>query len=106
MRFKSILILLFLASCNAFWEPMPKGWNWGLKPRPTTGVRGFPSGDTEYGKGFKDGCIAAWDAVTKGLTGDLKAKFDYKRFTKSPDYGTGWGDGIEHCTYITDWNVL
>ncbi|MBU6141341.1 MAG: hypothetical protein KGP29_07325, partial [Proteobacteria bacterium] len=72
----------------------------------TTGIRGFPDTDTNYGKGFQDGCVAAWDAVTKGLTADLKPKFDYKRYVKSPDYNLGWGDGIEHCTYINDWNVF
>ena len=101
----SILILLLLTSCNALWEPMPKSWNWGMKPRPTTGIRGFPPADTDYGKGFQDGCVAAWDAVSKGLTGDLKPRFDYKRYTKNADYGNGWGDAIEHCTYIYDWNV-
>lgn len=106
MRLVFLAFILLLTSCGAFWEPMPKGWNWGLKPRPTTGMRNFPSADTEYGKGFKDGCASAWDVVTRGLTSDLKAKFDYKRSLKSSDYGNGWWDGMEQCTYIIDWDVL
>jgi len=85
---------------------MPNSWNWGIKPRPTTGMRNFPSADTEYGKGFKDGCASAWDAVARGLLSDLKAKFDYKRLQKSSDYGTGWWDGYEQCTYIIDWEII
>lgn len=84
---------------------MPKSWKWGLKPHPISGVRNLPSPDTDYGKGFQDGCISAWDAVSKGLTSDLKAKFDYKRYVKNGDYGNGWGDGIEYCTHIYDWDV-
>ncbi len=84
---------------------MPKGWQWGFKPRPLTGVRNFPPADTEYGKGFRDGCTSAWDAVSKGLLSDLTGKYDYKRMLKSPDYNTGWWDGYEQCTYILDQNV-
>jgi hypothetical protein len=32
--------------------------------------------------------------------------YDYYRSKKSPDYGTGWFDGLEQCTYIVDWDVL
>ena len=85
---------------------MPKSWNWGLKPRPLTGVKNFPPADTEYGKGFRDGCMSAWDAVSKGLSSDLKAKFDFKRMQKSEDYGTGWWDGWEQCTYVLDHDVV
>jgi hypothetical protein len=106
MRLTPLILILFLTSCTAFIEPMPKSWNWGLKPRPANGVRGFPSVDTDYGKGFRDGCTSAWDAVTKGLPSDLKPKFDYKRYSKSSDYSTGWGDGFEHCTTINDWDVF
>lgn len=86
---------------------MPKTWNWGIKPRPISGTRNFPDIDTEYGKGFKDGCGGAFDAVTKGLLSDIHGrKFDYKRMQKSPDYNRGWFDGVEQCTYIFDWNVV
>jgi len=84
---------------------MPKSWNWGLKPRSTTGMRNFPSAETEYGKGFRDGCSSAWDAVTIGLTSDLQSRYDYKRMLNSPDYNTGWWDGYEQCTYVVDWDV-
>ncbi len=109
LRFSQVLtlfsLLFFATSCQLFFEPMPKSWQWGMKPRPTTGMRNFPPADTEYGKGFRDGCTSAWDVVTTGLTSDLQAKFDYKRMLNSSDYNTGWFDGYEQCTYIVDWNV-
>jgi len=106
-RFFLLIILLFSSSCSLFVEPMPKSWNWGAKPRPLTGVKNFPSTDTEYGKGFKDGCESAFDAVSKGLLSDFNdKKYDYKRMLKSSDYHTGWFDGIEQCTYILDWDVV
>lgn len=107
VRYLSLISIFFLASCTAVFEPMPKGWNWSIfKPRPGTGMRGFPSADTEYGKGFKDGCTSAWDAVTRGMTSDLGSKFDYKRSLKGADYGNGWWDGFEQCTYIVDHDVV
>lgn len=102
-----LTLALSLSSCSLFVEPMPKSWKWGLKPRPLTGVKNFPSTDTEYGKGFKDGCGTAWDAVAKGLLSDInEKKYDYKRMLKGPDYNNGWWDGFEQCTYILDWDVV
>jgi len=98
-----ITLLFFTIAC----ESMPKSWNWGLAPRPLNGVKNFPPTDSEYGKGFKDGCGAAFDAVSKGLLSDIHGKrFDFKRMQKSPDYNKGWFDGMEQCTYITDWDVV
>jgi hypothetical protein len=85
---------------------MPKSWNWGTKPRPLTGVKNFPPADSEYGKGFKDGCSSAFDATTRGLTSELKPVYNFKRMQKSPDYDRGWWDGYEQCTYIVDWEVI
>jgi len=98
-------LILCLTSCGLFFEKMPKGWQWGFKPRPLTGVRNFPPANTEYGKGFRDGCTSAWDAVSKGLLSDIEGKYDYKRMIKSSDYNTGWWDGFEQCTYVLDQNV-
>ena len=113
MRFfiKKIILISCLATslmaCELFIQPMPKSWNWGMTPRPLTGVRGFPPADTAYGQGFKDGCGSAWDAIAKGLLGDYnKANIDSKRLVNDNDYTTGWEDGIEHCTYILDWETL
>ncbi len=107
LRKISILTLfLFLTSCGIFVDSMPKSWNWGIRPRPLTGVRGFPEADTDYGKGFKDGCGAAWDAVSKGLLSDFAGeRYDFKLNSKSADYDNGWWDGMEQCTYILDWDV-
>lgn len=87
---------------------MPKSWNWGVfQPRPLIGINNFPETDTLYGQGFKDGCLVAFNAITKGLPSDmLESKYDYKRMKKSPDYDTGWWDGFEQCTYIYDWDVV
>ncbi len=105
-KFFLLLIITSLSSCSLFVEPMPSSWNWGAKPRPLTGIKNFPSTESEYGKGFKDGCGAGWEAVTKGLLGDINDKrFDYKRHIKSPDYNNGWWDGYEQCTYVVDWEI-
>lgn len=105
--FKICIIFIFLTSCTAIWDPAPKGWDFGIRPRPAIGIRNFPSTDTEYGVGFKDGCIVAWNAITKGIIGDiLKSKYNYDRMKKSADYNTGWWDGFEQCTYINDWDVV
>jgi hypothetical protein len=106
-NFFLIIIILSSSSCRIFIEPMPKTWNWGFKPRPLTGVRGFPEADTLYGKGFKDGCEMAFDAVAKGLMTEVNdAKYDYKLMKQGGDYDDGWWDGMEQCVNITDWNVL
>lgn len=106
-KFSSLAFIMILGSCSLLAQPMPKSWHWGLKPRPLTGVKGFPETDTEYGKGFKDGCSTAWDAVSKGLLADINDKrYDFKRMQKSSDYNTGWWDAYEQCTYIMDWDVV
>ena len=102
-----LAMLLLTCSCGGIiYESMPESWNWGLKPRPLRGVASLPEIDTIYGKGFKDGCLTGWEAVSRGLLGDLQATYDFKRAQKSPDYDTGWWDGMEHCTYLIDWDVL
>lgn len=100
-------LLVSTTSCSLFIEPMPGSWNSGFSPRPLTGVKNFPSTDSEYGKGFKDGCHSAWDVISKGLLSDInQKKYDFKRMQKSPDYSTGWYDGFEQCTYILDHEVV
>lgn len=95
-----------LCSCQLFVEPLPKSWHWGATPRPLTGVRGFPSADTDYGKGFKDGCGAAWDTVSKGFLSEINNRgVNPKKLGVSSDYNIGWFDGFEQCTYILDWSI-
>ena len=111
INFKKILALIvlitFVSSCGIFAESMPASWRNGIRPRPLSGVKNFPPTDSEYGKGFKDGCHSAWDTVSKGLLSDInQRKYDYKRMQKSPDYNTGWWDGYEQCTYSLDWDVV
>ena len=106
IRFLFLLsIILITSGCNFIIDSSPKGWSSIV--RPITGIRNFPSTDTEYGKGFKQGCEVGYYATSKGLLGDFaKRKFDFKRMSKSPDYNSGWWDGFEQCTYITDWDVV
>ncbi len=97
--------LLLMTSCGLLFESTPKGW--GMSPHPLTGVKNFPSTDSEYGKGFKDGCHSGWNVIAKGFVTDVsKSKFDYKRMQKGADYGVGWWDGYEQCTYILDHDVV
>lgn len=101
-----VSITALTTGCGLFIEKAPKGWP-RIEPRPLTGIRGFPGLDTDYGLGFRAGCGAAWDAVTKGLTSDISPKkMDPVKLVSSPDYSTGWSDGFEQCTYIVDWNVV
>ncbi len=103
--FICVLAFVFISGCELFAEPMPKSWKWGMKPRPLTGVKNFPSPETDYGKGFQDGCIAAWDTVASGALSDLTPTIDAHKFGTSSDYSTGWYEGLEQCTYILDWDV-
>ena len=107
---KIIIIISFALStlsCRGIiYEKSPKGWP-AFESRPFTGVRGFPSTDSDYGRAFRDGCGTAWDAVTKGLTSDISPKaVDSEIASKSADYQMGWFDGFEQCTYIVDWDVV
>ncbi len=107
--YKLITAMCFIGAvtaCDMTAQHMPKTWNWGARPRPLTGVANFPSADTDYGKGFKDGCSAGWDAVSKGLLSEFTGKeIDPSKLGTSSDYSTGWFDGLEQCTYILDWDV-
>jgi hypothetical protein len=106
---KKILIIFMIISINAcglIVQPMPKSWDWGLKPRPLTGVRGFPETDTDYGKGFKAGCENAWQASSKGWTDVLPQTINPTLMSSNPDWAQGWWDAYEHCTYIMDWDVV
>lgn len=97
-----IITLLLTTSCSM----LPKGWKWGLKPRPIFGVKNFPDTNSYYGKGFKDGCGSAWSAVAKGILSDVNGrKYNFKALKESSDYNTGWWEGFEQCTYMLDWDV-
>lgn len=105
MKSKNICLILTLISLNSCYESLPKSWDWGLKARPLTGVRGFPEADTDYGRGFKNGCENAWSVSTKGLKDLSKPHINPILMSNNPDYGTGWWDGYEQCVYIVDWDV-
>lgn len=102
-KFFILIIICFISSCQS----MPESWNWGAKPRPLSGVKGFPPADTLYGKGFKDGCSIGWDSVGKGLISDFHdATYNYKLMKQGSDYDDGWWDGFEQCVYIMNWDIL
>ena len=109
-KYKKFIIITSITAltsgCGAFFERAPSGWPL-IEPRPATGVRGFPSTATDYGKGFRAGCGAAFDAVTKGLPSEVTpAEIDPKQLANNPDYSRGWWDGMEQCVYIVDWDVV
>lgn len=106
LRIFLIITTFFTSSCFLIFDPTPSSWDWGVKPRPMTGMRNFPDANTQYGRGFKDGCQAGLDSVGTGLVGDLNSKYDYKRSQKEADYDSGWWDGFEQCVYITDWDIF
>jgi hypothetical protein len=101
-----VFISLLTISCSVIVEPMPKSWDWGLKPRPLTGVKNFPESNTDYGHGFKDGCEGIWTVVGKGGVDLVKPKLNPVLMSKNPDYANGWYDGMEQCVYIIDHDVL
>lgn len=102
-----VILLFILSSCFVIREPFPESWGWDYLPLPLTGARNFPEADTEYGKGFRDGCGSSLDVISRGLSSDINGKrYDFKRMNKSPDYNVGWWDGYEHCTYIMDWDII
>ena len=84
---------------------MPKSWNWGAQPRPLTGVKNFPPADTEYGKGFRDGCSNAMKSSNKGAPSFFGAQIDFAMLKKYQDYNQGMVDGADHCTNMVDWEV-
>lgn len=102
VKFWLLIALLFFISC----EKMNSTWNWGVRPRPLTGVRGFPDATSDYGRGFKAGCETGFGAVTKGALAEIKTRFDAVQMSRNNDYANGWWDGFEQCTYINDWDVL
>lgn len=103
---KKILVLLIFITIVAC-DSTPKDWNWGLRPRPFKGFRGFPSAKTDYGAGFKQGCEIGLNSVTKGiLSSYVGNEFDPNRVARNEDFRTGWWDGYEQCVYIVDWDVV
>ncbi len=103
---RNLFLILSLISLNSCYESLPKSWDWGLKARPLTGVRGFPETNTDYGKGFKSGCETGFESSSKGLKDLHKPKLNSNLMSTNQDYSTGWWDGFEQCTYIMDWDVL
>ncbi len=103
---KKIAIILILVFFNSCYQSMPESWDWGMKARPLTGVKNFPPADTDYGRGFKDGCQSSFVTVGKGAIDLMEPRVNPTLMTKNPDYSNGWFDGMEQCVYILDWDVL
>ena len=94
-----LLISTFLISCDT----VPDDWNWGIRPRPAVGSTGLPSTESDYGKGFKNGCEFAWNQHGRGMLEHLSVTIDYDSISnRHPDYMDGWWDAQEQCTYILD----
>ena len=106
-KISSYLLLtlsIFCYSCVPF-SSMPKDWNWGLRPRLTSGTQYFPSASTPYGKGFRDGCSNAMKASNKGAPAFFGTQIDFAMSKKYQDYNQGIVDGSDHCTNMVDWEV-
>ena len=99
-----LILSIFCYSCVPF-SSMPKDWNWGLRPRLISGTQYFPSANTPYGKGFRDGCSNAMKATNKGAPAFFGAQIDFDMLKKSKDYSSGIVDGSDHCTNMVDWIV-
>jgi hypothetical protein len=95
-----LFLLIITSSCS-----LPKDWNWGIRPRPVGNFSSLPSTDTIYGQGFREGCMAGWRAVSKGLLGDVKVKFDAQMMMNNKDYSGGWTDGYNYCVDTLDHDV-
>ena len=105
MDVKKILLLILLSASLSSCNPPPRNWNWDIKPRPLGGLKGVPSADTDYGKGFRDGCSAGLKTTSKGLLGDIKVHFDPEMISKNTDYSVGWSDAYQYCVDVMDWEL-
>ena len=109
-KFRIIVIalsLLGLSSCLVQESiAMPKSWDWPWwKARPYM-ARGLPDGDTDYHRGFRDGCKGLWGVVAQGPLRNLTPQYDGWKMTSSSLYASGMYDGEEHCAYIYDWDII
>lgn len=107
---KIITIFYCLFSLNACLVSeslsMPDSWNWPwYKPRPYM-ARGLPDGDTDYHRGFRDGCKGLLGVVAQGPLRGVDVPYDGWKLTSSKLYASGVYDGEEHCAYIYDWDVI
>ena len=99
-----ISAISLLSSCVTEAWTMPKSWNWGNLPRPYM-ARGLPDDDSDYSKGFRDGCKSVLSMVAEGMVRNVKDEYDGWLLTRNRVYATGFVDGEEHCTYIYDWDI-
>ena len=108
--FRSIIIISSLFSLNSCLVSeaftMPESWNWQWwKARPYM-ARGLPDGDTDYHRGFRDGCKGSLGMVAQGPLRNTQGAYDGWKLTSSDLYATGFYDGEEHCAYIFDWDII
>jgi hypothetical protein len=125
MKIASFLLLIiasiFLNGCFS-WGPD----GWGAKPPAGSVFNKYPRVDKakykDYSDGFNDGCSTFYSIVGVGVARLHSVKVDgWKLTNKNPKtgqsphpdlgsepglYATGFGDGMEHCTYNIDWNIL
>ena len=107
-----IIIIIFslfsLNSCFLVSESltMPDSWNWPWWKARTYMARGLPDGDTDYHRGFRDGCQTYLGMVSQGPLRNSFGKYDGWKLTSSSMYASGVYDGEEHCAYIYDWDII
>ena len=103
---KKILILsIVLFSLNAC-QPFPDDWDWNVV-KPVSGGKGFPDANTDYGKGFKEGCANGLISATRGaMSTFLPRDLSTNLIGSNTDFSAGWWDGHEQCVYINDHDVV
>ena len=98
-----IIILLSIASCT-----LPDNWS-GWFSRPYWGMDNLPPADTDYGRGFENGCKHGLYVVSKGyMASDLakKKKLYIDELINNEEFALGYYDGYEQCVYVQDWDVV
>jgi hypothetical protein len=120
MMFASTISILMLTSCLI--QKAPNGYGNAFKPRPLNmKMISNYSAESDWQKGFNDGCQSATGIMAGGLPRILPDAVNGWRLTgknplnpaeKNPEiadkglYGTGFNDGFEQCTYHYDWWVF
>ena len=119
IMYKFLLVgLVLVCSC----AKAPSGWNAPIRPYAMriSETNRLPV-DSDFTKGFNDGCVGAQSIITAGAPQMMHPRVDgWKMTGRDPnnpekphpdiksgkDYLNAWFDGFEHCTYYYDWWVL
>lgn len=116
-----MVILSALITSGCIFGNVPNGWDSMILPPGVANT--FPDYDESnpYQKGFIDGCKTFTSIVGQGIMRTIPIHIDgWKLTNKNPltgqyphpeiiegeTYRVGFNDGMEHCTYTIDWNII